>query len=102
MYTTTASFTFQNNQAKEDFLQILRGRNGLSITRGWEGCLDVKLYTNNDNENQVFIVGNWEEKKNHESYLEMRKETGLLGQIVSTLEGGESGLDIRNYSTIRI
>lgn len=102
MYTTTASFTFQNTQAKEDFLQILRGRNGLSVTRAWEGCIDINLYTNNDNESEVFIVGNWEDKKNHESYLQMRKETGLLTTVVATLEGQENGLDIRSYTYIRI
>ena len=102
MYVSTASFAFKDESSKDAFLNILRGEKGLVITRAWKGCLGLQVFVDNENSNTLFIIGNWEAKENHESYLQMRKDTGLFEQVVATLEGQEKGLAINSYSVYGI
>lgn len=102
MYITSARFSFKSHDDKNNFINILRGEDGLNVTRAWKGCYSIKVFEEQEKTSEIFILGEWEDKEAHESYMDMRKETGLFAAVVSTLNGGEQGLEIKSYSDIGI
>ena len=74
-------FKFVSLEKKQEFIDLLQGENGLQVTRKFEGCININCYDHLDNENSLILIQQWEERKNHEDYLKMRKETGLLDKL---------------------
>ena len=74
-------FKFVSLEKKQEFIDLLQGENGLKVTRNFEGCININCYDNLDNEDSLILIQQWEERKNHEDYLKMRKETGLLDKL---------------------
>jgi len=84
MHTVCAKFTFQSGK-KQEFLDILNGPNGLSLTRKWEGCISIDFYQSTDDENTLVAWQKWESQENHASYLQMRKDSGLFDKLTELL-----------------
>ena len=42
-HTVKATFTFKDQESKEKFIVFCNGENGLSVTRGWDGCVSIDL-----------------------------------------------------------
>ena len=86
MYTLSATFTFIDSEKKQEFLDILNSPDGLAITRVWPGCVSIECYNVQGNENQVFLWERWEKQSNYQSYIAMRKQTGMFAILDSLLE----------------
>ena len=41
-YRVCAVFTLKDTEAKDKFVSFGAGENGLSVTRGWKGCNQLK------------------------------------------------------------
>ena len=80
VHTVIAMFTFKEG-AKSEFLDILHSDNGISVTRNWEGCQSIELYESQENPNVVTIWQKWDDKSNHESYVQMRKDSGMFDKL---------------------
>ena len=74
-------FKFISLEKKKEFIELLSGENGLQVTRNFEGCVNINCYDHLDNKNSLILLQQWEKRKNHEDYLKMRKETGLLDKL---------------------
>jgi quinol monooxygenase YgiN len=65
-------------------------------TRVYDGCQEVTLKINQDDPESFLLVEYWESKAHYEKYLGWRQETGVLGNIISMLDGDPS---IRYFDT---
>ena len=86
MHTAKAVFTFKDQECKEKFIDFCNGENGLSVTRGWEGCHSIDCYEKHDNKLAIVIWQKWASKESHESYVKHRHEDGsfdFLGELIS-------------------
>jgi len=83
-HTVCATFKFKDGQ-KQNFLDILSGPDGLQVTRGWEGCVSTNVFESSEDTNLLVVWGKWNSQANHDSYLEMRKSTGLFDQVMDML-----------------
>ena len=81
------SFVFKSVADKEWFLDLLRGDNGLVITRTAKGYVDLELCVSNLNDRQVIAWSTWESQADHEAYMQHRKDSGLFDEVVGRLEG---------------
>ena len=86
VFTVMAIFKFQEGK-KQEFLDMLNGPEGLSITRAWEGCQAIEMYQSKEDSNHVFIWQKWKDKSNHESYVQMRKESGMFDKLHKMADG---------------
>ena len=88
MYTVIANFNFKTPTDRDWFLKVLRSPEGLCKTRVYKGCVSIDVYTDQNNSDKSLVLWQkWDSKEDHLSYLEYRKETGLLGDVVSRLDG---------------
>tara|TARA_Y100000389_G_scaffold148109_1_gene147148 strand:- start:20191 stop:20595 length:405 start_codon:yes stop_codon:yes gene_type:complete len=63
---------------KTEFIDILKGPDGLEVTRKFEGCNSIECHHDIDDENTLILLQKWSCRSCHEAYLKMREETGLL------------------------
>ena len=82
--TVIAKFKFLPEK-KAEFVEILKGPDGLKVTRDFKGCLNVSCFDDADDENTLFLLQSWESREDHEAYLKMREETGLLEVLAPQL-----------------
>jgi quinol monooxygenase YgiN/ketosteroid isomerase-like protein len=86
-HTVKAVFTFKDSASKDKFIEFCNGDNGLSVTRGWQGCQSIECYQSNENSNQVIIWQKWENQEAHESYVKHRHDDGsfdFLGELIAS------------------
>jgi quinol monooxygenase YgiN len=81
----SAKFTFKDQEKKQTFLEILRGEEGLAITRAWPGCHSIECFESQENNLEFSIRQKWEKESDHASYMAMRKETGLFASVMEML-----------------
>lgn len=93
----TARFTFKSQELKDKFLEILRGDQGLSVTRAWPGCQFIECYESEENSLQLCIRQKWDKESDHASYMEMRKKTGLFDSVMEMLS---SPLEITHLNSL--
>ena len=79
-----ATFKFVDGK-KAEFEELLKGPQGLKVTREFEGCISIKSYDDQDDPNNLILVQEWKSRSNHEAYLNMRKDTGLLETLQEML-----------------
>ena len=74
-------------QAKPDQLIDLQElmRDGLSDTRGYDGCIGLTTYINQGDDCNMVLVETWESREQYEKYLAWRQETGFLDKITEML-----------------
>ena len=68
-----------------NFINVLKGPEGLKKTREFKGCLDIKCFLDTDNEDCLVLYQKWESKEDHESYLNWRKESGMMDKLNKNL-----------------
>jgi quinol monooxygenase YgiN len=57
----------------------------LPDTWAYDGCNEVEVYLNTEDNSNLIIVADWESREHHEKYLAWRKETGVLDKFGSML-----------------
>lgn len=62
----------------------------LPDTRGYDGCLGVDTYQNQDDADVIVLVEQWESKAHYETYLGWRQETGALESLGAAVAGPPS------------
>jgi len=81
----TAKFTFKDQELKHKFLDILKGEDGLVVTRAWPGCQSIECFESQENNLEFSIRQKWDKESDHDSYMTMRKETGLFDSVMEML-----------------
>ena len=82
----SAKFKFKTKEFMEEFINILKGDNGLKVTRNWPGCVSIECFESTDENNEFIIRQEWKKKSDHDKYMNMRKESGLFTQVTAMLE----------------
>ena len=75
-----AKFYFKPGEI-DNFMNILKGPEGLKKTREFKGCLDINCFIDIDNEDCLVLYQQWESKEDHQSYLNWRKESGMMDEL---------------------
>ncbi len=60
-------------------------KEGLSDTRAYDGCNEVRLYEGDDDPNHLVIIEEWESRGHHERYMAWRTETGMMAKWMQML-----------------
>lgn len=55
------------------------------------GCTRLEIFFDQDNDNKVLTVEEWNSKESHQNFLKYMSETGALKKTYDTLEGEPSG-----------
>ena len=50
----------------------------LPDTRGYEGCIDVKVVNNQDDPLNLILIETWKSRQHYEKYLGWRVDTGAI------------------------
>ena len=82
--TVFAKFVFLPEK-KAEFVETLSGPDGLQKTREFPGCLQIECYDDAADPNTLVIWQKWKSKSDHEAYLQMREESGMLKTISENL-----------------
>lgn len=53
----------------------------LPDTRGYDGCIGLDTYRNQDDSNVLVLVSQWQTRGHYEKYLAWREEIGTFEQI---------------------
>ena len=80
-----ATFEFKTDEFKKEFLKILDSKDGFEVTRKWSGCISVESFESEENPLEFTIRQKWEKSSDHDSYLQMRKDTGLFDKVTQML-----------------
>ena len=54
-------------------------------TRGFDGCLDINIYSENEGEGVIFVE-HWEDQSKYEKYLAWRTESGVMDKLAAMLD----------------
>ncbi len=85
-----ASFPAAEN--KMDELKAMFERE-LVTTRSFEGCISIDVYQQQDEET-IHLVEDWETMDHYEKYLQWRIDNGLPEMLEPLLKGGSDALEI--------
>ena len=81
-----AKFTFKEGKLQE-FMEMMQDPNtGLVLTKASEGYIDIEVLVDQDSPDVLILAQKWRTKENHQSYVQMRKETGLFDKLKDLLE----------------
>jgi quinol monooxygenase YgiN len=74
-------------QVKPDAVNQMKSllKEVLPDTRAYKGCQGIDIYSNTDDSSNLVFYERWEERKNYESYLAWRTETGLMDKLGTML-----------------
>ena len=56
-------------------------KDGLTDTRGFEGCEEISVIENQDDPNMVLVLEQWESREHYEAYLKWRTDRGDMDNI---------------------
>jgi quinol monooxygenase YgiN len=71
-------------EALENILQEI-----FPSTRSYQGCRGITAAFDSERKS-VILVEEWDSQSDHEKYLNWRKETGVLGNLLGQLDGEPS------------
>lgn len=72
--------------------------NNLENARNFEGCLQVKVYYDPDNENMIFDEV-WKSVSHHQKYIHFITENGVMKELVSFLA---SKPDVKYFNLVEL
>ena len=99
MYTVIANFNFKTESDRDWFLEFLRSPEGLCKTRVYKGCISIDVYSDQFKKNKSIVLWEkWFSREDHLEYLDYRKNTGLLDEVISKLDGK---LDLQSLDHIQ-
>lgn len=70
---------------KAEFVELLKGEEGLVLTRKFPGFISLECYDDLNDTEILCMWQKWNDRSDHEAYLQMRKETGLLDVLKASL-----------------
>ena len=80
-FTVTLILNFKDG-GMEHFMKAAKDpKNGLAKTKKWSGYKTIEFYGSETDKNQLILWERWETKKDYESYLKMREETGFFDKL---------------------
>ncbi len=59
----------------------------ISDTRSFDGCMQIDICTNPEDENSIVLVEKWDSKEHYEKYHHWRVETGGISRFSELLAG---------------
>lgn len=59
----------------------------LPDTRPYKGCVSIEFVRSQDNPNHVLVMEKWDSRKDYESYINWRMETGIMNQMGDMIDG---------------
>ena len=85
-------------KAKPDAIEGIRSflRKILPDTRGYEGCVGLNLTQDQDDPTAFVVVEQWDSRKQYETYLQWRVDSGVMDELAVMLEG-EPNIRFFNY-----
>ena len=95
----TATFTFKTDEGKQEFIDILNGDDGLSVTRSWPGNESISCFSSTENPLKFVVQQKWASAGAHAEYMAMRKSTGLFDHVTSLLS---EPLDIVHLESVEV
>jgi len=81
-YRICAVFSLIDNERKNTFVNWCNGENGLKVTRGWDGCISLKMFEARENPNKVVIWQKWKSKESQEAYIKHRHDDGTFDLLM--------------------
>ena len=57
-------------------------------TRAYDGCLDVTVWTNEEEDDKVWLYEEWATRSHQEAYLKWRTDTGNTSHLGPFINGG--------------
>lgn len=78
-------FKFKSGE-KYKFLDILKGPEGLCVTRTFPGCISIEYFDNIDDDNTIILWQKWKHRSDHEAYLKKRTDEGMMDFLKDLLE----------------
>lgn len=81
-----ASFTFKSVELKNDFVSMLRGPDGLCVTRAAPGCRFVECLAVNDEERTIVLRQEWDTPDDHVAYYRHRVESGMIEHLDTMMD----------------
>jgi len=57
----------------------------LPDTRTYDGCNGLTVHSNQDDDTNLVLVGQWDSRQHYERYFAWREETGLIEKLSSLL-----------------
>lgn len=72
-------------EKRAEFIQVMQG--ALPVSRAYDGCISIELWTLEGNDGAIQLYETWESKAHQEKYFAWRVETGFLDAIGPFLAG---------------
>ena len=82
--TVLAKFVFQPGK-KQEFVDMLKTPDGLAKTRAFPGCIKIEAFDDKDDPDTLILWQKWKTKQHHQTYLTMRRDSGLLDKLKDDL-----------------
>ena len=92
-----ATFTFKDEDMKQEFLQMLESPDGLEVSRSSKGCRLFECLESQEDPKTIVIRQEWDSQADHEAYFEKRVASGMVEKLSSMLEGD---IDIKRFSKL--
>ena len=88
-HVVIATFEFKTVQDKNEFLELLKSDNGLSMTRSCNGCRLIECFEDQSNELRMIVFQKWDREEDHKAYYDKRVASGMVENLKEKLEGEE-------------
>jgi len=78
----------------QDVQGLLDSKDGLSVTRAYQGCSNIEVFFNEET-NKFFIIEHWDSFESYQTYLDWRLNedpSKIVEKISPLLVGGSNGL----------
>merc|ERR1719473_711981 len=86
-FCLTLTFTFRTKAGTAAFLDLLRGPDGLAVTRAQPGFISIETFVANDETPKVIIHEKWDSAASSAAYTKMRVDSGFLAPLGDELTG---------------
>ena len=97
-YRIYAIFTLKDSDSKNKFVDWCNGTNGLSVTRGYTGCLSLDMFESLENQNKVVIWQRWDSKEHQEAYIKHRHDDGTFDLLTPMMSAPPEITPIREMT----
>ena len=92
-----ATFTFKDEDMKQEFLQMLESPEGLEVSRSSKGCRLFECLESQEDPKTIVIRQEWDSQADHEAYFEKRVASGMVEKLGSMLEGE---IEVKRFSKL--
>ena len=86
-FCITKTFTFQTKAGTAAFLDLLRGPDGMGVTRAHPGFISTEVFTASGETPKVILHEKWDSAASSAAYTEMRVNSGFLDPLGDEITG---------------